>query len=404
MNEPETKMKRVVDTEKFVLELMAQIGARERRMLVYPMTVGAVIFVVGMFLCLDILRNQQERTRYATAGNAPLAGSITITNGSNNSADHPQQPANTATGGVLPVVSDAGREVGAASGGTPKPPSKKTVELKRAALKSVFVKHAGLTPQDQARVDDNCPFGRPALSQTANMPTQLVCRDGYVLLHSNIDKIALWVCEHVTKDEAKGTMERSDNFRPDPLLPKGGRSELADYKKSGYDRGHMAPAGDQNQDERLKDETFFLSNMAPQLGDLNRKIWADLEHDVRQWAIDHGGAHVITGGFFYDPKEDNPETADGSIPYTIIGKNAVSVPTHFYKIVVGKDGSGQFQAIAFVFEHRKHKSPWQFEEQVRPIDWIEEQTGIDFMPELTPSEADRLEKNAGDYDKFFGAD
>ena len=104
---------------------------------------------------------------------------------------------------------------------------------------------------------------------------------------------------------------------------------------------NMAPAGDQNQDTRLKDDPFFLSNMSPQKGDLNRKIWKELERRVRDWAVTHGEVYVITGGLFYDPKEDNPETADGMVNHTAIGRDAVKVPTHFYKIIVGKDENGK---------------------------------------------------------------
>lgn len=271
----------------------------------------------------------------------------------------------------------------------------------RAAISSQ-VKHGGLTPDQQRRADDNCLFGMPKLKTGLNIPTKFVFRDGYVLEHNSVDKIPVWVCEHITPEEARGSMERSDNFRPDPMLAPGSRSELADYKHSGYDRGHMAPAGDQNSDERLKDETFYLSNMSPQVGKLNQQVWAELEHQVREWAIDHGGAWVITAGFFYDPKEDDAATANGTVSFNTIGPNDVAVPTHFFKIVLAKDQASKVHAIGFVLENRGYPKPWKFKDYVKPIRWIEEHAGLDFMPDMERAQQDALETGPGELPGFFG--
>ena len=153
----------------------------------------------------------------------------------------------------------------------------------------------------------------------------------------------------------------------------------------------MAPSADQTVDVRLQAETFFLSNMAPQVGSgFNQHVWKQLEEKARDWIRAAGRGHIITGPIFYDPAEEDPATADGQIEYTIIGDNAVAVPTHFYKIVVVPD-AGQPKAIAFVFENRKHRSPHDWPSFIRSIDWIEERTGLDFMPELNPVEQRRLE-------------
>src|SRR5207244_1399679 len=96
---------------------------------------------------------------------------------------------------------------------------------------------------------------------------------------------------------------RQDKFQPEPSLPKSQRAELEDYKGSKLDRGHMAPAGDFN-DQMLKDASFFLSNMAPQSPRLNQVYWRLLEDQVRNWARPDSPIYVFTGGFFYDPKEE----------------------------------------------------------------------------------------------------
>ena len=265
--------------------------------------------------------------------------------------------------------------------------------LARAAPASAHqVKNAEFSPLDLQRIAQNCPFGLPKTNPKWTLgPTRYIARDGYVLQHSSLDKIPLWVCEHVTKEQLHGSATRSGKFAPDPLLAGQPRAELADYRGSGYDRGHQAPAGDFNADQRLKDETFYLSNMAPQVPALNQQAWADLEDRVRDCIESFGGGYIITGGFFYDAKEDDPQTADGAIDYWVTGPHAVAVPTHFYKIVVVRDAGGSWQATAFVMENRAYHKPYHFDQYVKSVDWVEEHTGLDFMPDLDPLEEQRLE-------------
>lgn len=248
---------------------------------------------------------------------------------------------------------------------------------------------------DTQRMDKHCFKGCPVSDSSFGLgPTVMVTRDGYVLEHSSTDKIPLWVAEFVDKAQLTGNLPRHDAFAPDPLLAAGKRAELADYRRSGFDRGHQAPAGDQTRDRQLKDETFFLSNMAPQQPQLNQQIWKELEDQVRDWAIAAGSAYIITGGFFYDPAEEDPNTADGLIDYSTIGHGAVAVPTHFYKIVVANDTSGHPRAIAFVAENRRYTRPFDFAALIKSIDWIEERTGLNFMPDLSTTEEAELESTA----------
>jgi endonuclease G, mitochondrial len=270
----------------------------------------------------------------------------------------------------------------------------------RLAHASVFSSSAApLSPEDEALAEEDCPFGLPAKDPAFELgPTVLVARRGYALEHSSVDKIPLWVCEHVEKDELQGTADRRDNFKPDPKLAKGQRSELADYSGSGFDRGHMAPAGDQKKSQVINDETFFLSNMAPQVGiGFNRDIWAGLEDLTRSW-VQNGAvsaAFIITGPIFFDPQEEDPATADGLIEHQVIGTDAVSVPTHFYKIVVGQTADGQYKAVAFVLENKKYTGTPDFKTFIKSIDWIEQRTGLNFMPMLDQATEQRLEKEPG---------
>lgn len=254
---------------------------------------------------------------------------------------------------------------------------------------------AGLNPEDQARVDRNCPEGMPKVDpKWLSGPVKLVAHDGYALLESCVDRVPLWVCESVTDEQLSGTATRKDHFVQDPNLDTNCQSKTPDYSGTGYDRGHQAPAGDQKKDQTLNDQTFYMSNMAPQLANFNRNIWEHLESQVRTWAEARGHVWVITGGMFYDPHEDSAGSADGIINYSTIGANAVAVPTHFYKIVVAEKSSGKWEAIAFVLENVAHKKPFNFAQYIKSIDWIEERTGIDFLPDLSPADETTVEAQA----------
>jgi endonuclease G, mitochondrial len=242
--------------------------------------------------------------------------------------------------------------------------------------------HAG---DRDAKIKRLCLFGEPQhVAGWPHGPTIEIVREGYVLEHSAADKIPRWVCEHLGPENLGGPLKRpkSEPFQADPELPTGSRAELKDYRLSGYDRGHQAPAANETKNQRLQNETYFLSNMVPQVGQFNRQPWENLEETVRAWAINRGEAYVITGPIFYDPKEDDPRTATGYFTIKAIGKDHVAVPTHIYKIVILRGRSGQWRSIALVMANKKYPQVVNYGEFIRPIRWIEERSGINFMPEL----------------------
>ncbi len=260
-----------------------------------------------------------------------------------------------------------------------------------------------------------CPFGRPeSLPGWNHGPTTIIARDGYILEHANLDKIALWVCEHVTDEHIVGEAHRKHcRFKSDPELSRGDRATLSDYRSSGYDRGHQAPAGDFKYDQDRICESFYLSNMAPQVGSgFNRNVWRVLETRTRDCVAQSGDAYIITGGMFFDPDEDGEENADGIVDYYVIGRHEVAVPTHFYKIVAGKDSTGNWRAVGFVLANVKHDKvggdKYDFSGYIRSIEWIEERTGLNFMPQLeddeNPDLKDRLELDPAELWPCFGAD
>lgn len=125
----------------------------------------------------------------------------------------------------------------------------------------------------------------------------------------------------------------------------------SDYKGSGFDRGHLAAAGNHKYDQKHIEETFYLTNMAPQVGaGFNRDAWNNLEKYVRKLTKTHPNVYVCTGPLYLPKKE-----ADGKnyVKYQVIGANHVAVPTHFYKIVVSETTDKNYELEAFVMPNQK---------------------------------------------------
>jgi endonuclease G len=225
---------------------------------------------------------------------------------------------------------------------------------------------------------DNCSeytkMGTPSERGT------LLCRKGYALAHNPKNKTPDWVAEHLTKEKASAHMGRKNYFAPDPDLPKGERAELTDYKDSGFDRGHMAPAADMRWDMKAYKECFYLSNMVPQVGPgMNQGIWKNLEEKVRKWAITRGELYIYTGPI-YDEPPDALET---------IGDNEVAIPTHLYKIIYDPKRK---EAIAFLMPNEELETK-NMPQYLVSVDKVEKETGLDFLSALNLAEQKRIESS-----------
>lgn len=190
---------------------------------------------------------------------------------------------------------------------------------------------------------------------------------------------AEWAAYCLEKAELEKNTKRGDNFRPDPEITTGSAS-LADYKKSGYDRGHLAPAADFAFSEEAMSESFFLSNMSPQAPGLNREIWQYLEGQVRLWAEEYGKAYIITGPVLEKPADQ----------YEYIGENQVSVPEFFYKIILAPH-ENTVKALAFIIPNQKCEGT--FWDYAVSVDEVENRTGLDFFFLLDDLLEDQLESN-----------
>jgi endonuclease G len=133
-----------------------------------------------------------------------------------------------------------------------------------------------------------------------------------------------------------GLVKRSNSFKADKQVNQGSAS-LADYKKSGFDRGHLVPAADMSFNTTAMKESFLMSNMAPQRASFNRGIWKQLESKVRNWTITYDSLVVISGCLTNEID-------------TTIGINTVAVPASFYKIIYDVN---TMNAIAFVIPNIK---------------------------------------------------
>lgn len=207
---------------------------------------------------------------------------------------------------------------------------------------------------------------------------ELVKHTYYTLDYNEKHEQASWVYYKLTKESVNGAAERKDNFRADNKV-KTGSASLADYKKSGYDRGHLCPAADMKLNATAMSESFYMSNMSPQAPSLNRGGWKKLEEQVRSWSKKYGTIYVVTGPVLTNPK-------------TSIGTNKVSVPTHYYKIVY--DPSEQ-KMIAFLMPNEKLSK--NITGYIVTVDEVEKLSGIDFFYQLDDKLENDLEGKLGGY-------
>lgn len=200
---------------------------------------------------------------------------------------------------------------------------------------------------------------------------QIIKRKGYSLSYNSDYKTPYWVGWELTREETKGSASRTDKFLPDPEI-NGRKVVSSDYSHSGYDRGHMAPAGDMKWDKNIMAQSFYMTNICPQVPNLNRGDWNDLEEKSRYWACKYGRIYITCG-----PIYDN-------VTPKRIGKNRVAVPNAFYKVILINDKISP-KAFGFIFENKSGNRPLL--KYVVSVDSVEKRTGIDFFPAL----ADKIE-------------
>jgi endonuclease G len=232
----------------------------------------------------------------------------------------------------------------------------------------LFLVQPGLAAVKDSNRTDSClslvRLGPPSES------VRLLCKKGFLIGYDTARRIPLWTEEVLRRSKPQITSQRpSAAFREDLQLPIGTRSSPSDYTGTGYDRGHLAAAGNHVSDAEELSDTYLLSNIAPQVGNgFNRTVWRELEEEVRNWAqcVDH--LYVYTGVYF---------GVDQPLNKTI-GANKVHVPDGFFKVLYSPDHR---IALAFIADNKPHigATITQF---LTSIDAVERLSGLDFLRRL----------------------
>lgn len=197
----------------------------------------------------------------------------------------------------------------------------------------------------------------------------------YTLSYAEEYEQAEWVAYVLKASDIKEVDFKRPYFEIDETILTGA-AHWKNYKKSGYNKGHLCPAGDRRASLEEYEETFLTSNISPQKYNFNAGIWNRLEQKVRYWAKKQDSIYVVTGGVLTKDLET-------------IGFENVAVPKYFYKILLSKDHK---KMLGFLVPHQESNKPlYSF---ITSVDEIEEMTGIDFFPFLDDSLENRLESKA----------
>ncbi len=225
--------------------------------------------------------------------------------------------------------------------------------------------------------NDNCVSSTEFDYLPTSTTNQLVQHRYFMLSYDEGAEQAEWVAYELKKEYVKTNVLKRPYFIADPKVITGS-ADWRNYKKSGYDKGHLCPAADMKFDMNAFRETFFTSNISPQLPEFNGGIWNRLEQKVRYWALRYDGVYVVTGGVLKNPAKT-------------IGEERVVVPEYFYKIVLD-NSNGTYKMIAFLVPNRKSDKP--LFNYVVSVDSLEKMTGIDFFSKLDNQMENDLEKRS----------
>ncbi|MDP3464711.1 MAG: DNA/RNA non-specific endonuclease [Sulfuricurvum sp.] len=201
----------------------------------------------------------------------------------------------------------------------------------------------------------------PEILNTKLIPkTKELCYTSFAVMHSGISRTPLWSAEHLTRESLRSKSKRSNDFHAEEQLNVDERSELDDYSRSGYDRGHMAPSADMPT-KLAQHECFSLANMVPQDANNNRGIWSSIEGSTRHLTNLKGELYVITGPLFI-----------GSSIQRIKGR--ILIPTKIYKAIYDPSSG---QGAAYVVNNAPGN-----DYEVVSIAQLEQISGIRFFPQM----------------------
>ncbi len=201
---------------------------------------------------------------------------------------------------------------------------------------------------------------------------QYIIHHGFELVYDESARIPEWVGYELTAEEVAGTASRGRHFVPDPDV-KGVQGDNIDYRNTGWDRGHMVPAGDMKLDDQMMRESFYFSNICPQNRNLNGGDWRTLEELCRIYAQKYGKVYIVCGPIY------------GNNMYGRLGPHQIVIPDAFYKVLLVETNHG-FESIGFIMNNEAGHKP--LTTYVKTVDYVEMITGLDFFS-LLPNKIEK---------------
>jgi endonuclease G len=227
----------------------------------------------------------------------------------------------------------------------------------------------------KSRTSQIMRFGFPGLDNIRSF-------DDFVLSYDRRTRTPHWVFEHLTRETTKfnpGVDRAKCEFYEDGSVHPFFRSTNRDYKGSGYDRGHLAAAGNHRVAQRHCEQTFVLSNMSPQEPKFNREAWNDLEKHCRRLTKEYANVYVCTGPLFLPRKEPNGKNY---VRYEVIGPNNVAVPTHFFKVILGEKVNGTLDLESYIMPNQPIPQNAPLYGFQVPVEAIERAAGLLFFDQI----------------------
>ncbi len=222
----------------------------------------------------------------------------------------------------------------------------------------------GAAPQAEEAVDER--FYLPKGS-AENGNCQLIHHRYFSLCYDEDKEVPRWVAYSLTAPSLRAkNVKRTDDYRPDIKVPTAS-ADPADYRRSGYDRGHLVPAADRAFNREAMSETFLMSNITPQDHLFNSGIWRELEQNTRRWARHRGKLYVVIGPLYFSKRPRR------------IGRNGVAVPDAFFRVLLDPSATRP-EGIAFVIPNAVSDEP--LEKYAVSIDSVETLSELDFFADL----------------------
>lgn len=244
-----------------------------------------------------------------------------------------------------------------------------------------------ITAAAKSPCDSFVPYGYPVVT----FNSQALCRTSYLQVHNNETKTGGVAYEYLTPTTiGTGNEPRTNNFRPDVEVPRESRSLPKDYEGTGFDKGHLAPAGDMREDGQSMSQSFFMSNMAPQYPNHNRGIWRGLEVLLRNYVVKQDrNLFVITGtAFVHEPIcLPSASSKDRNTISCKPGDGHVRIPDAYYKVIIDMD---KRDAIAFFIPNQPSGFKKLIEYRVSICDLEKAVQTVNLFPLATPAEKSAL--------------